>query len=566
MKLITVKIIAKSLSSYKVGGYTAELEWNGHTKLLKHVESNIGNDRVFVKAIDDVLSTLKEPVKLTLKIHGTDLRLIAVADYIETLETDHIIVVENYTPSKTEVISFGEVIFPNGKLCTRCNKSLSLDNYTYIQKTSTFMGLCKKCNSSVASKKNTLRDYMNPENMLKYVIFPNMKKSNTQRNTRRPNRKLGFDFNSVDELINHLKEINEWSIFCDLFDVYIKSGRDRHKAPSIDRLNNDIGYCKGNLRVITSIENTRAKLIHSTENTTLTGKLYNKVHYDKRYNGWTAARTYIINDVHHTWKSLYPTKEEAKKASTQVLANILEWNVPLLDEITISDWETLYPEAYQTYKQGRIKQRSKHGHIIKRDDGVYQLKIHTVNDDVVSCVLPTRALAEEYGLKYQLDLAANKKITPILKRDWIELGFTSTVPFKKQHNANGNYTLVYRHDYTTFTAYISDPSWQIKYVNDLIVKDLRTNGKLTVKSIRRLDWISIVNNGTVNIEFTTRPHNNGYTLLCRDAYTTFSAYINEPEWQDGYVRRKIKEDILANGKITIPSIKKLDWNRIISIK
>lgn len=59
---------------------------------------------------------------------------------------------------------------------------------------------------------------------------------------------------SMDEWLEWCEETKP--IFMKLFNDWGKSGWDRKKAPSIDRLDNSFGYEKGNMQWITNYENT----------------------------------------------------------------------------------------------------------------------------------------------------------------------------------------------------------------------------------------------------------------------------------------------------------------------
>lgn len=377
-------------------------------------------------------------------------------------------------------------IFPNGKLCTACNTYKDFSSFSYARSLHSYIQDCKKCNSIKITKYNTNRDYSSPINMIKYVIFPNMKASTKSRNKKRPERKLIVEFTNYEALIDHLKEMGEWDLFVDKFNKYIESGRDRNLAPSIDRINNDIGYCVGNLQVVTCKENVNAPRIHSSSSITLTGKFRDCIRYNKINFWYEVNRVYINNGNHITWKSVYPTYDIAKEYSTIVLHNILMYGNPIIPEVQISDWGTLYPEHAIQRKLLMHDKKKVHGHIKKTPNGY--TGIIKVNDTVYSSIFPTYAIAVVAMNNMRKDSINGIPINTIGKRDWVFMGYTEELNIQETMNMKSKTTrLTYRHKGVTAKATITEEWQRTEFIN-MLLKTIKATNTINPINIKLKDW------------------------------------------------------------------------------
>lgn len=48
----------------------------------------------------------------------------------------------------------------------------------------------------------------------------------------------------------------DWPTHCPILGIELSRGGDRNTSPSVDRINPDLGYIKGNVRVISKLANT----------------------------------------------------------------------------------------------------------------------------------------------------------------------------------------------------------------------------------------------------------------------------------------------------------------------
>lgn len=387
---------------------------------------------------------------------------------------------------------------PGGRKCTICSKYLPSTDFSFVTSTRCFNNRCKKCNNHLISKYNTVRVYASAEAMIKGVVYPNMKQIILSINNISPERNLTIEFTDSSDIIKYLKEINQWELFCNNFDAYIKASRDHYISPTICRINKDIGYCKGNIKVTTFSNLILGPHIHNSGNITLTGKLHSGVHYQADRKAWSVYRTYIVNGIYHTWKSLFPSETIAEEYSAKLLNEILTYNIPRTKEIKVNDWKLLWPDKYIERKIDLVTSRGYYGHVQHIEDS-YVLTLRKVgNNKLMGGIFPSRKLANEFGIKFRIMQLKGNHVARVTKRDWVALGFNDQIEFKKTLNTNGTHTLRYVHKGIRFSAYITDSSWQDKYVNDLLVNDLRLNGIITIHNIRKTDWQYIIKPDSIN--------------------------------------------------------------------
>lgn len=503
MKSINIKVSTRIYKHTGKSWYKIELDDQGNTTtVLKKVKYNcIGCKEVtnlLSKTIADrILELVPEYTDLNIHTQTTDRQHNDMLYYlVDAGKNIHV------TSTKVTRDFYDEVSlldFPDGVKCSVCSKLYPINSYVFNTRSRQHSTRCKSCNSKIISQSNTSRIYASPENMIKGVVYPNMKKVIKEITNNSPERKLSLEFIGPDDLISYLKEIDQWDLFCNNFDNYIKNDRDRFLAPAIGRILKDVGYNRGNIKVCTFIESVSGVRKHSaSHHITLNGTTHSGVSFRTDMDVWVTNRTYIVNGEHQFWKSVFPTKEIANKYSKKVTDEIVTYGIPKTEEIRIDDWKKLWPDAYIERKINKVKSRDTCGHIQKQGN-YYNLTLRKVgNNRLMGGIFPTRKLADEFGIKLRVLQLQGKQIPRIKKRDWVTLGFKDKINFNKQLNKNGTYTLNYIHDSTKFSAYIIDPSWQDKYVNDLIVNDLRTNGRITTRSIRKLDWAYIPKPGLIN--------------------------------------------------------------------
>lgn len=134
----------------------------------------------------------------------------------------------------------GNGIVNNRKRCCRCGENLSLSNFSKNEKaTQGVKSYCKKCGNEAGRKQRKTK------HGLLSKIFHQQKQSSIQRRHKQPS----YTF----------EELEEWAmgknIFHQLFNLWVKSGYDKEKTPSLDRINDKKGYTFDNLQIVKWREN-----------------------------------------------------------------------------------------------------------------------------------------------------------------------------------------------------------------------------------------------------------------------------------------------------------------------
>lgn len=115
---------------------------------------------------------------------------------------------------------------------------------------------CKECTKRYVRERDTKkidskRYRTNPTRYIKHKYYMIRQRCEGKTNHKSYS---GLEYLSFDEWMEWNDEVHD--SFMALYEDWQKSGYKRRKAPSIDRIDNNIGYKKGNLQWITNYENT----------------------------------------------------------------------------------------------------------------------------------------------------------------------------------------------------------------------------------------------------------------------------------------------------------------------
>ena len=144
------------------------------------------------------------------------------------------------------------ILYMKTKRCYACGSVKSIDCFG-INKTEEdgYSALCKKCNNQKS------RDYRKTKNGLILNIYQGQIKGSIKRNHPLPK------YNKA--------ELKGWILsqhnFNELYNNWVTSGYNKWLKPSVDRMNNENGYCFDNIRLVTWEENDKKEHINELNGT-----------------------------------------------------------------------------------------------------------------------------------------------------------------------------------------------------------------------------------------------------------------------------------------------------------
>ena len=145
------------------------------------------------------------------------------------------------------------------KRCFICGEVKPLDDfYTHKLMRDGHLNKCKECAKAYARKRDTrgidIKRYRtNPNRYLTHKYY--MMKRRCTKPIPKHESYLGRDLMKLDEWMSFCKDTMDE--FMALYVQWQKSGYKRAQAPSIDRIDNSLGYVIGNVQWMTLSQNSR---------------------------------------------------------------------------------------------------------------------------------------------------------------------------------------------------------------------------------------------------------------------------------------------------------------------
>jgi len=153
------------------------------------------------------------------------------------------------------------------KKCFKCNNVKPLlDFYKHPQMPDGHVGKCKECNKKDVKdnsilKKEYYRNYDKDRirNNFNYIFLHKYSgiKNRSMKKMKNNYSSCGKKYCTKDEFLNWCNEFENMKIFKKLWKKWKNNNFDRKFAPSIDRINNNIGYELSNIRWLSLSENCK---------------------------------------------------------------------------------------------------------------------------------------------------------------------------------------------------------------------------------------------------------------------------------------------------------------------
>lgn len=141
------------------------------------------------------------------------------------------------------------------KTCTKCRVDQPLTNYTRERRDKpSLRAWCNACGLAYAKERRQITPERFKQNDARRRRSVNGWLIERLHHMRRNSKSRGHpppEFKTKDDLRSFL----DGSDFADLWREYVESGFQKDRCPSLDRLDNSVGYMRNNVRLVTWKEN-----------------------------------------------------------------------------------------------------------------------------------------------------------------------------------------------------------------------------------------------------------------------------------------------------------------------